>query len=345
MSDVLTYETYLCLDKILTSQHLESEAKGERVDEEHLFIIVHQAFEVWFKQILEDFGGILRTFQMPDFDDRKHLTLIMNKLERTSLIFKVVVQHFGIIETMSPSVFLNFRKYLKSASGFQSLQFRLIENTLGLEPEARSKGEGRDYKEQLPVKERVKAEKSERGPTLFTVIEEWLIRVFETCTGHDPTEYLSAIETMVTTWAEDTHLDKRHRADKAAFDKVLKKKSYQQITGNRLSFEAFHGALLISLYQDEPEFQNAYKTLKLVMDVDAAVSIWRHNHVLMVHRMIGKKMGTGGSSGYDYLKSTNQDGYRVFIELFHLSAFLIPKDYKTETKPYKPPDSGKISSK
>lgn len=45
--------------------------------------------------------------------------------------------------------------------------------------------------------------------------------------------------------------------------------------GNRLSFEAFHGALLISLYQDEPEFQNAYKTVKLVMDVDAAVSKWR----------------------------------------------------------------------
>ncbi|XP_022325683.1 tryptophan 2,3-dioxygenase-like [Crassostrea virginica] len=344
MSDVLTYETYLCLDKILDSQHLESEAKGERVDEEHLFIIVHQAFEVWFKQILEDFGGILRIFQMPDFDDRKHLALIMNKLERTSLIFKVVVQHFEIIETMSPSVFLNFRKYLKSGSGFQSLQFRLIENTLGLEPEARSDGKGKDYKKELTDEERVKAQKSERGPTLFSVFEEWLKRVFETCIGNDPTKYLSAIETMVTTWAEDTNLDEHHRADKAAFAKVLKKESYQNIPGNRLSFEAFHGALLISLYQDEPEFQNAYKTVKLVMDVDAAVSKWRHNHVLMVHRMIGKKMGTGGSSGYDYLKSTNQDEYRVFIELFHLGAFLIPKDYKTGPKPYKPPNSGKISS-
>lgn len=110
-----------------------------------------------------------------------------------------------------------------------------------------------------------------------------------------------------------------------------------QFKDRRLTFEAFHGALLISLYQDEPEFQSAYHTIKLFMDIDSLVSKWRrkHNfkkakniitnhinaiqedyictlflfsdtHVLMVHRMLGKKTGTGGSSGYDYLKRTNQ---------------------------------------
>nr|XP_022322612.1 tryptophan 2,3-dioxygenase-like [Crassostrea virginica] len=200
----LTYETYLHLDKVLDSKYLESEAAGNRVDEEHLFIIVHQAFEIWFKQTLEDLGDVITTFQIP-----------------------LVVQHFEILETMPPAVFLNFRKYLKGRSGFESLQFRLIENRFGLLQTAREPVQGKLYKDRLNSTQRMKADESEMEPSLFTVVE-----VFKRYRDHD----------------------------------IFSQKE------KRLSFEAFHGALLISLYQDEPEFQMAYMTLKLIMDVDCLIS-------------------------------------------------------------------------
>nr|XP_022324432.1 tryptophan 2,3-dioxygenase-like [Crassostrea virginica]XP_022324433.1 tryptophan 2,3-dioxygenase-like [Crassostrea virginica] len=340
----LTYETYLRLDKVLDSQYLESEAAGNRVDEEHLFIIVHQAFEIWFKQILEDLGGVITTFQIPDFDDRKHLATITKKLGRIALILKLVVQHFEILETMPPAVFLNFRKYLKSGSGFESLQFRLIENRFGLQQLAREAVKGQVYKDKLNSTQKMKAVESEEEPSLFTVVKNWLKNVFTTCTERDSQNYLSSINTAVSKWAEDENTAETQKVDKDAFGKILTKETYNSLSEKRLSFEAFYGALLISLYQDEPEFQMAYMTLKLIMDVECLISKWRHTHVLMVHRMLGRKMGTGGSSGYDYLKSTNQDTYRVFIELFNLSAFLIPDEYKAERKPYTIPKCGKISS-
>ncbi|XP_062590954.1 tryptophan 2,3-dioxygenase-like [Saccostrea cucullata] len=135
---------------------------------------------------------------------------------------------------------------------------------------------------------------------------------------------------MVDAWSKDAG----NQCDEAALIGMIEEEKYKE-SDKRLSYEAFHGALLISLYQEEPEFQRAYETIKLVMDVDALVSKWRHSHVLMVHRMLGKKTGTGGTSGYDYLKKTNEDDYRVFIELFHLSAFLIPYEYKPKAALYK----------
>lgn len=333
----LTYETYLGLDKLLKCQELESEKAGNRVAEEHLFIIVHQGFEIWFKQILEDFKGVIDILNEPKIEERTHLSGITTKLGRCILILKVVIQHFEIIETMPPAVFLNFRKYLKSGSGFQSLQFRQIENTLGLRPETREQDQpGKDYKDALNTEQSEVAKDSEKGDTLFSVAETWLKNVFGTYV-RDRVQYFNVLSEMMKTWAEDTTMEEHHRGNKEAFDKILKEDTYETIPDRRLTFEAFHGALLISLYQDEPEFQSAYHTIKLFMDIDSLVSKWRHTHVLMVHRMLGKKTGTGGSSGYDYLKRTNQDKYRVFMEFFNMGAYLIPEDYKRGEKPYSVP--------
>lgn len=336
----LTYETYLGLDKLLKCQELESEKAGNRVAEEHLFIIVHQGFEIWFKQILEDFKGVIDIFNEPKIEERTHLSGITTKLGRCILILKVVIQHFEIIETMPPAVFLNFRKYLKSGSGFQSLQFRLIENTLGLRRETREQDQpGHDYKDSLNEEQRKLAKASEQGHTLFSVAEKWLEKVFfkYAVNKDEGVQYLTELGVMIKTWAEDLELEENHRGDKKAFDTILTRKTYETIPDRRLTFEAFHGALLISLYQDEPEFQSAYLTIKLLMDIDSLISKWRHTHVLMVHRMLGKKTGTGGSSGYDYLKRTNQDKYRVFMELFNMGAYLIPEEYKKGKKPYSVP--------
>ncbi|XP_070198020.1 tryptophan 2,3-dioxygenase-like [Littorina saxatilis] len=86
--------------------------------------------------------------------------------------------------------------------------------------------------------------------------------------------------------------------------------------------------MMTSLYREEPFFNQNYTFLKLLMDVEQAVWMWRSNHVMMVHRMIGKKAGTGGSTGVGYLRETQEgDRYRVFIDLFNVSTYLVPSKF------------------
>jgi tryptophan 2,3-dioxygenase len=82
--------------------------------------------------------------------------------------------------------------------------------------------------------------------------------------------------------------------------------------------------LLIVLYRDEPILHLPFQLLTALMDIDEQFTAWRYRHALMTHRMIGNKIGTGGSTGYNYLKAT-VDRYKVFADLFNLSTFLIPR--------------------
>ena len=94
--------------------------------DETLFIIVHQAYELWFKQIIHELDSIIKVFsptKIPDYQ----MSLISSRLERINQIQKVIMEHLVILETMTPMDFLEFRDYLIPASGFQSVQFRAIE--------------------------------------------------------------------------------------------------------------------------------------------------------------------------------------------------------------------------
>ena len=83
-------------------------------------------------------------------------------------------------------------------------------------------------------------------------------------------------------------------------------------------------ALLITLYQDEPVLNQASRLLRAIVDIDELMTVWRQRHALMVHRMIGVKMGTGGSSGFHYLTKAASE-HRVFKDLFNMSTFLVPR--------------------
>jgi tryptophan 2,3-dioxygenase len=82
--------------------------------------------------------------------------------------------------------------------------------------------------------------------------------------------------------------------------------------------------LFINLYRDEPVAQLPFRLLATLMDVDEALTNWRYRHALMVRRMIGSRMGTGGTSGFDYLDDSAKHA-RVFTDLFNLSTFLLPR--------------------
>ncbi len=92
----------------------------------------------------------------------------------------------------------------------------------------------------------------------------------------------------------------------------------------RLSSKALHAALFIMLYRDQPVLQQPFKILNALMDIDETMALWRYRHALMVQRMLGMKMGSGGSSGHDYLVQTAAKN-RIFLDLFALSTFMIPR--------------------
>jgi tryptophan 2,3-dioxygenase len=116
----LTYSRYLALDEILGAQRPRS---GEH--DEMLFIVVHQVYELWFKQLLHELAHLQQRMEAVD------TAHVLHTLRRTLTILKVVVAQIDVLETMTPRQFTSFRERLDAASGFQSAQFRELEAVLG----------------------------------------------------------------------------------------------------------------------------------------------------------------------------------------------------------------------
>ena len=131
MKSGIYYSDYLQLEKILGAQELESSKVGSPAHDEMLFIITHQAYELWFKQIVFELESVIDVFDDPQVEDKKMATAI-HRLERIKQIQKVLIQQIDVIETMTPLDFLEFRDLLTPASGFQSIQFKQIEIMLGI---------------------------------------------------------------------------------------------------------------------------------------------------------------------------------------------------------------------
>ncbi|MDV6013371.1 tryptophan 2,3-dioxygenase family protein [Haloechinothrix sp. LS1_15] len=116
----VTYESYLALDEVLGAQRPRSAEHDEM-----LFIVIHQVYELWFKQLLHELAQLQRWLER---GDTAHAT---RTLRRTLTILKVVVAQIDVLETMTPSQFASFRERLDAASGFESAQFRELEAVLG----------------------------------------------------------------------------------------------------------------------------------------------------------------------------------------------------------------------
>jgi tryptophan 2,3-dioxygenase len=116
----LTYSSYLCLDELLAAQRPRSDEHDEL-----LFIVVHQVYELWFKQLLHEFAALQRRLEDGNGPHALHT------LGRVRAILKTIVAEIDVLETMTPRQFSGFRRRLESASGFQSAQFRELEAVLG----------------------------------------------------------------------------------------------------------------------------------------------------------------------------------------------------------------------
>ena len=190
---------YLELEQLLAAQKPRSEALGAPAHEEMLFIIVHQVYELWFKQIIHELHSVVAFFADDKVDARNIGTLVA-RLDRIIEIQKLLIAQIKVMETMTPLDFLEFRSVLFPASGFQSFQFRVIESLLGLKSDNRLTYSGQPFDSVFEEKQReILRGVSER--TLFDVVAAWLERTpFLQFEGFDFLEnYRLAVGKMLAT--------------------------------------------------------------------------------------------------------------------------------------------------
>jgi tryptophan 2,3-dioxygenase len=329
------YSDYLRLESLLAQQVRESERIGAPAHDEMLFIIVHQAYELWFKLILHELDRIQEDFGADVVEDDR-LGRVVHGLGRINEIVELLVHQLDVLETMTPLDFLDFRDLLTPASGFQSVQFRLIEMRLGLRLEGRLKLDDNRFDLRLSESDRRRVAEVEHGDTLVDQLDRWLARTpFVELSGY---AFSNAYrEAVIRSLAADTELIRategmsefQREAETLAIAAALARfnaifQPQAEPSPWRMSLAAVQAALFITVYRDEPVLQLPFRLLTALMDIEETLTLWRYRHALMVRRMIGVKVGTGGSSGYDYLKQT-ADRHQIFGDLFQLSNYLIPR--------------------
>jgi tryptophan 2,3-dioxygenase len=253
----LTYISYLKIDELLELQQPESDGPEH---DEMLFIIIHQTYELWFKQLLHEAGALQAALEAGD----THRSLAL--LGRMRTIMKTCVAQIDILETMTPLQFNSFRGFLQSSSGFQSAQFREFEAVLGRRDAAGAdadKRSGMGMAEHLiygsPARSRVEAAMAR--PALW----DSALRYLSTRNHSIPTDVLN-----------------------------------RDVKVGYLSDERVQSVLL-DVHRNDAD---AAAVCERLVDLDEGLQEWRYRHVKMVERTIGRKIGTGGSAGVDYLAST-----------------------------------------
>ncbi len=336
----LSYSKYLQLDRVLDSQQPKSKEVGTEVHDEMLFIIIHQAYELWFKQIQHDLDSIIKMFK-GNYVQEQNIGSVVARLDRIIEIQKLLINQVGILETMTPMDFLEFRDLINPASGFQSFQFREIENKLGMLPNKRVKFGKQRYDEYLDDNDRKNVLDSEKELSLFELVEKWLERTpflqFEEFNFWD--SYQIAVGKMINDDISRIKLNKdiddsakklsllNYENIKKTYEALFNEEEYLKLIKKghrRLSQKATLGALFIQLYRDEPILQLPHQLLTQLIDIDNLLTSWRYRHTLLVFHMIGVKIGTGGSAGHGYLKKTAEK-HTIFRDIANLSTYIIPR--------------------
>lgn len=315
------YSEYLQLDKILNAQAPESDKEGIKANDEMLFIIIHQAYELWFKQILHELNIVRGVFKQPEVQNNKpDIYNCVHRLKRICGILEVAVMQMGILETMTPLDFLDFRDLLRPASGFQSIQFKIIEASLGLKYDQRH---GKAYYlSQLTPQDVERVKQAESEISLLVLINRWLERmpfVKNAAYWHENDSFWKSYRE-----AYQNSLREGEEQNIKLFD-TLFTNAAEYPEGRSFSADASRNALFIMLYRDHPLLQLPYELLSILLEIDQNLSMWRHRHIHMVQRTIGKRVGTGGSTGAEYLRGA-ADSHYIFKELSELTSFLLPRN-------------------
>jgi len=331
------YSEYLDLDKVLNAQNPLSDKAGDPAHDEMLFISFHQIYELWFKQILFELDDVQARFSNKNMDEREMQPVLLY-LGRIIEILKNLDRMIDVLETMPPQSFIDFREHFGTATGFQSLQFRLIETRLGLLRKDRLKVFHQEFDKDLRNESKMEIKIAENNPSLFEQLDTWLGRTPFVDFGDYKfwEEYRNAVYKL---FEEKTALARRNlsgeifdkelaaiQRGKDKFDSIFDADKHAQASEDgqwRMSWKALQAALFITIYRKEPVLQAPHELLTKIMDIDELLARWRLRHALMTQRMMGLSMGSGGSSGFEYLMSTIGK-HRIFTDIFALSTYLMP---------------------
>jgi tryptophan 2,3-dioxygenase len=348
-----TYWDYLNLDRLLTLQGgLEHDEDGLLPDELH-FIIVHQTYELWFKLVNRSLRAARSRLALPRVDEDT-IPHAVHHLRRVSSILRVAVHQFEVMETLTPQDFLAFRDKLVPSSGFQSFQMRELEILLGLERRQRiqyGKVDPLDHIAHLAESSPAGAlawahiQRARDEESLLAVLERWLYRTpIQGSTPDAPDDdavvsaflddYLGAmkanmdgtLERLVQALDQTDAGKLRDRFDgiEAQARAFLQAEDLEVDADQRRFHRRVRAAILfIESYRDLPLLAWPRLLLDAVVDVEEQLVIWRHRHVRMVERTIGRRVGTGGSGGVSYLEQTLS--YRIFQDLWAVRTVMLPK--------------------
>lgn len=336
-----SYWDYIRVEDLLGLQGGLDRDEKQLANEEVLFITVHQVFELWLKLVLRELGAARELFTAPCVAEQE-LSGAVRSLKRASLILRNSYPTWEVMETLTTREFLAFRDKLIPASGFQSAQLRQVEILLGLEEKDRiALGVEGGYLEALrshdgtpsPAYRRVETQLKEPR-SVRDAIDEWLYRTPIDGTGpadRDAEARLGAfLERFLAAHAReiDSTCARAREIARTKEDAALIQRRYE---GEKVSVRAFFAPgeaegglrrrriraamLFIETYRELPLLAWPREVLDALVELEQQFVIFRQRHARMVERIIGRRVGTGGSAGVDYLDKTALS-YRIFRDLW-----------------------------
>ncbi len=343
-----TYWDYLHLPELLDLQGgLEGDEDQLLTDELH-FIVVHQVFELWFKLVLRELRLARDHMAAPEVPE-EHVPHVVHHLRRVAQIVHLCASQFAIMETLTPQDFLAFRDKLIPSSGFQSFQMRELEAVLGLDPAQRvDSGFGdpmaaiRKLGEGSPGGalavahlDRANAEQSVRA-----AVHDWLYRtpIHGSSPGDPDDDAVVAgfVEAYMDSAAVRAEATRARLVDAGVMEAEAAERKFASSLAQNRAFMRAEGVedggrtrrlraaiLFIESYRELPLLAWPRALLDIIVEVEEALVLFRSRHARMVERIIGRRVGTGGSAGVDYLDKTTK--YRIFTELWAVRTVLLPR--------------------
>jgi len=349
----VTYWDYIKVEEVLSLQGGLVNDASKLSNDEVMFITIHQVEELWLRLLLRELSGARDLFRCSPVPEQS-LSEAVRGIDRMTTILQHAAYHLGLMESMTTRDYLSFRDKLHPASGFQSAQLREIEILAGLsESERIPLGHEKSYMKMLenadgtpsPASRRVEARLADK-PTLLEAISSWLYRTPIQGSVPENADDAARVGAFIDSYcASHARCAERTLA-------IARASSVTEEDGKRLEAryaKEVEGARAFLLAEELPEAERArtsriraalvfiesYRQLPLLawpraviealVAFEQAFVMFRQRHARMVERVIGRRTGTGGSAGVDYLDRTALT-YRIFRDVWAVRTLLVPAD-------------------
>ncbi|MCA9635147.1 MAG: tryptophan 2,3-dioxygenase [Myxococcales bacterium] len=307
--------------------------------------------ELWFKLALRELTSVRDLFASGKVPEQT-LSSVARGIRRGVLLFEQLASHFALMETLTTRDYLGFRDKLHPASGFQSAQMRELEILMGLKPDQRLPlGHESSYMDALrhadgspsPAYHRV-ARRLADAPSVKEALEEWLYRTpIQGSMPDSPDdeaavlaflgEYMDAQRREIdgvmataiaqaTTPADRKRLEARYQGELDTARRFLLAEDIEPESERPRRIRIRAALLFIESYRELPLLAWPREVIDGIVALEQAFVISRQRHARMVERVIGRRTGTGGSAGVDYLDRTALR-YRIFNDLWAVRTLLI----------------------